>query len=64
MTPWETTWARKLVFLVAALAPALYVLGCAKAPLASHGTDDNPAFDAPNYGDVGIERGFLSGPRL
>ena len=56
--------ARKLVFLAVALASTLYVMGraTAPAPLASHGMDYTPAFDASNYGNVGIERGFLSGP--
>jgi hypothetical protein len=55
---------RKFALLAIALASALFVMGCATAPapLASHGMDDTPAFDASYYGNVGIERGFLSGP--
>ena len=64
MTPRETTRARKFGLLAVALASTLYVMGCATAPapLANHGMDYAPAFDASSYGNVGIERGFLSGP--
>jgi hypothetical protein len=60
------TRARKLSFLAVALAPTICVMGCATAtaPVASHGMDQIPAYDASYYGDVGIERGFLSPPGL
>jgi hypothetical protein len=58
------TRACKLSFLAVALAPTICVMGCATAPVASHGMDQIPAYDASYYGDVGIERGFLSPPRL
>ena len=44
----ETTRARKFAFLAVALVPTLHVMGCETAPTR----------------DVGIVRGFLSGPRL
>jgi hypothetical protein len=52
--------------LAVALAPTICVMGCATAtaPVASHGMDQIPAYDASYYGDVGIERGFLSPPDL
>ena len=56
--------ACKLSFLAVALAPTICVMGCARAPVASHGMDQIPAYDAFYYGDVGIERGFLSPPGL
>jgi hypothetical protein len=59
---------RRLVLLAVALALALSATGCATGPLgsatgslASHGVDYTPAFDAPRYGNLGIESGFLTG---
>jgi hypothetical protein len=58
---------RSLVLLAVALALALSATGCATGPLgsatgslASHGVDYTPAFDAPRYGNLGIESGFLT----
>lgn len=42
----ELVRARKLALLVAALALALSMMGCATGPIGSHGVDYIPAFDA------------------
>jgi hypothetical protein len=36
--------------LAVALAPTICVMGCATAPVASHGMDQIPAYDASYYG--------------
>ena len=55
---------RALVLLAVTQALALSATGCATGSatgsLASHGVDYTPAFDAPRYGNLGIESGFLT----
>ncbi len=64
----ESIGTRRLVLIAVALALTLSATGCASGPpgsatgsLASHGVDYTPAFDAPRYGNLGIESGFLTG---
>jgi hypothetical protein len=53
--------ARKPTRLAAALALVVSTVGCATGPSASHGVDYTPTFDAPSYGNLGMEPGFLTG---
>jgi hypothetical protein len=50
MTKSEAASIGKLVFLVAAFAMALSLMGCATGPLGSHGVDYVPAFVNQNEG--------------
>ena len=56
-----TAAACKPALLAVALALVVSTIGCATGSLASHGVDYTPAFDAPQYGNLGIEPGFLTG---
>jgi len=53
--------ACKPALLTVALATVVSTIGCATGSLTSHGVDYTPAFDAPRYGNLGIEPGFLTG---
>ena len=55
----HTAAACKPALLTVALATVVSTIGCATS-LASHGVDYTPAFDAPRYGNLGIEPGFLT----